>query len=75
MLTVMQKKLVQESFETIAPIADDAAMRFYQRLFELDPSLRQMFRGDMTEQRKKLMQMLTAAVKGLEACGGSFRAI
>ena len=25
-----------------------------------------MFRGDMTEQRKKLMQMLTAAVKGLD---------
>jgi hemoglobin-like flavoprotein len=25
-----------------------------------------MFRGDMAEQRKKLMQMLTAAVKGLD---------
>ena len=24
-----------------------------------------MFKGDMTEQRRKLMQMLTAAVKGL----------
>jgi hemoglobin-like flavoprotein len=35
-------------------------------LFELDPSLKGMFRGDMTEQRRKLMQMLTAAVKGLD---------
>jgi hemoglobin-like flavoprotein len=25
-----------------------------------------MFRGDMAEQRKKLMQMITAAVKGLD---------
>jgi hemoglobin-like flavoprotein len=66
MLTVAQKTLVQDSFATIALIADDAAMLFYQKLFELDPSLERMFRGDMKEQRKKLMQMLTAAVKGLD---------
>jgi hemoglobin-like flavoprotein len=66
MLTIAQKTLVQDSFATIAPIADDAAALFYRRLFELDPSLQTMFRGDMTEQRKKLMQMITAAVKGLD---------
>ena len=66
MLTLTQKTLVQESFATITPIADDAAALFYRRLFEIDPSLQQMFRGDMAEQRKKLMQMLTAAVKGLD---------
>jgi hemoglobin-like flavoprotein len=66
MLTAAQKTLVQESFAIITPIADDAAALFYSRLFDLDPSLRQMFPGDMTEQRKKLMQMLTAAVKGLD---------
>src|SRR5262245_15684763 len=66
MVTDAQKSLVQNSFVSIATIADDAAILFYQRLFELDPSLRQMFRGDMTEQRKKLMQMITAAVKGLD---------
>jgi truncated hemoglobin YjbI len=38
---------------------------FYQKLFELDPSLRPMFPGDMSEQRKKLMQMITAGVKAL----------
>lgn len=65
MLTAAQKTLVQTSFATIVPIADDAAALFYQRLFELDPSLQAMFRGSMIEQRKKLMQMLTAAVKGL----------
>jgi|SRR5580765_1797534 hemoglobin-like flavoprotein len=66
MLTVAQKALVQDSFATIVPIADDAAQLFYRRLFELDPSLERMFRGDMKEQRRKLMQMLTAAVKGLD---------
>ena len=66
MLTVRQKDLVQGTFASIATIADDAAILFYQRLFELDPSLRPMFRSDMAEQRKKLMQMITAAVKGLD---------
>jgi hemoglobin-like flavoprotein len=66
MLTSTQKTLVQETFAMIAPIADDAAALFYRRLFEIDPSLQRMFRGDMAEQRKKLMQMLTAAVKGLD---------
>jgi hemoglobin-like flavoprotein len=66
MLTLAQKTLVQDTFATIVPIADDAAALFYRRLFELDPSLERMFRGNMAEQRKKLMQMLTAAVKGLD---------
>ena len=64
-----QKTLVQDSFNTIVPIADDAASLFYRRLFELDPSLERMFPADMTEQRKKLMQMLAAAVKGLDRTG------
>jgi hemoglobin-like flavoprotein len=66
MLTLAQKTLVQETFATVATIADDAAALFYRRLFEIDPSLQQMFQGNMAEQRKKLMQMLTVAVKGLD---------
>ena len=66
MVTNTQKVLVQESFAAVMPIADDAAALFYRRLFELDPSLKRMFKGDMTEQRRKLVQMLTAAVKGLD---------
>jgi hemoglobin-like flavoprotein len=66
MVTNTQKVLVQESFAAVMPIADDAAALFYRRLFELDPSLERMFKGDMTEQRRKLVHMLTAAVKGLD---------
>ena len=59
--------LVQSSWEQVLPIADTAAQLFYGRLFELDPSLRGLFRQtDMAEQRKKLMQMITVAVRGLE---------
>jgi hemoglobin-like flavoprotein len=58
--------LVQRTWEQVTPIADTAAQLFYERLFELDPSLRAMFaHSDMTEQRKKLMQMITVAVRGL----------
>jgi hemoglobin-like flavoprotein len=66
MVTATQKMLVQDTFDSIAPIADDAAALFYRRLFELDPSLRTMFRGDMAEQRRKLMNMIGAAVRGLD---------
>lgn len=65
-MTPDQKVLVQDSFELVVPIADTAAELFYNRLFELDPSLRSLFRGDMREQGRKLMQMLAAAVAGLD---------
>ena len=66
MLTATQKILVQESFATIVPIADDVAALFYGRAIEMEPSLRRLFKEDMTEQRRKLMQIITAAVKGLD---------
>ena len=65
MLTPTQKTLVQDTFATIVPIADDAAALFYRRLFEIDPSLRGMFPEDITAQRKKLVQTLAIIVKGL----------
>ncbi len=57
--------LVQTSFAKVAPIADVAADLFYDRLFELDPSLRPLFPADLREQKKKLMTMLRVAVTGL----------
>jgi hemoglobin-like flavoprotein len=43
-----QINLVQSTFAAIRPIATVAAELFYTRLFTLDPSLRPMFKGDMT---------------------------
>jgi hemoglobin-like flavoprotein len=56
---------VQGTFAKVEPIADKAAELFYGRLFELDPSLKPMFKGDMSEQGAKLMRMLGIAVRGL----------
>src|SRR5262249_1989897 len=58
-------ELVQQSFSKVQPIAAEAARLFYQRLFQLDPSLRPMFRGDIEEQGRKLMQMIGVAVSSL----------
>jgi len=65
-VNTIQKALVQTSFAQAQPIADAAAAMFYSRLFELDPTLRPLFKGDMEEQGRKLMEMLTLAVKGLD---------
>jgi hemoglobin-like flavoprotein len=65
-VTPEQKCLVQSSFARVLPITDTAARLFYGRLFELDPSLQLMFHGDMTEQGKKLMDMLRVVIAGLD---------
>jgi hemoglobin-like flavoprotein len=57
-----QVELVKSSFRYVVPIADQAAVLFYARLFELDPKLRQLFRGDMSTQGKKLMSMIAITV-------------
>ena len=57
--------LVQDSFRKVVPIAGTAADLFYARLFETAPELRALFPADMGDQKKKLIQMLAVAVKGL----------
>jgi len=64
-MTPEQQTLVRSSFAKVAPIADTAAILFYEELFRLDPGLRPLFKEDLTEQRKKLMAMLTTAVLNL----------
>lgn len=65
-MTPHQIMLVQTSFEKVAPIADTAAELFYRRLFETDPTASKLFKGDMKQQGRKLMQMIGVAVKGLD---------
>jgi len=60
-----QIKLVQQSFAKVAPISEQAAVIFYDRLFEIAPSVKSMFPADLTEQRKKLMATLAVVVNGL----------
>ncbi len=65
-MTTEQTKLVQASFAQVLPIADTAAALFYGRLFELAPELRPLFKGEMREQGRKLMKMISLAVNSLD---------
>jgi nitric oxide dioxygenase len=64
-MTPDQVTLVQQSFTKVAPISDQAAVIFYDRLFEIAPQVKAMFPSDLTEQRKKLMATLAVVVNGL----------
>lgn len=64
-MTPKQVELVQGSWKKLMPIQDTAAAIFYTKLFELDPTLTGLFRGNMKEQGRKLMAMISVAVSGL----------
>jgi hemoglobin-like flavoprotein len=50
----------------VVPIADKAAELFYGKLFEMDPPVERLFKGDMKEQGAKLMKTITVAVNSLD---------
>ncbi len=64
-MTAEEITLVQTTFTKVLHISDAAADLFYNRLFELDPSVRPMFPKDITEQKKKLMATLKTVVFSL----------
>ena len=66
MFLTEQKNLVQSTFAAVVPIADTAARLFYVKLFELDPELKSLFKGDMDEQGRRLMTIIGTAVNSLD---------
>ncbi|HWW61357.1 MAG TPA: globin domain-containing protein, partial [Thermoanaerobaculia bacterium] len=59
--------LVQSSFELVAVRREEASRLFYEHLFRIAPQTRSMFAGvDMAVQGTMLMNMIAAAVKGLD---------
>jgi nitric oxide dioxygenase len=64
-MTPEQVTLVQQTFAQVVPVADGAAEAFYGRLFDVAPAVKPLFRGDMTEQRRKLIASLAVVVRGL----------
>jgi len=65
-MTPTQIQDVKQSFALVAPIADQAGALFYRRLFEIDPMLRPLFKGDIAAQSRTLMRMIATAVNGLD---------
>ncbi len=61
-MTPEQISLVRSSFARVVPVARSTATLFYAHLFEAQPALRALFKGDMDDQGAKLLQMIGAAV-------------
>jgi hemoglobin-like flavoprotein len=64
-MTPEEVALVQESWKKVVPIKETAADLFYGKLFEIDPSLRALFKTNLKDQGAKLMSMINVAVNGL----------
>jgi signal transduction histidine kinase/hemoglobin-like flavoprotein len=65
-LTTRQELLIRQSLETLAEFSDSVLLLFYDRLFELDPGARQLFRIPIERQAQKLMSMLATIVEMLD---------
>jgi len=65
MLTEQQISLVQSSFARVLPIAEQAGMLFYERIFSLAPEARSLFGEDIRTQAARTMAAVKTAVDGL----------
>jgi len=66
-MTPEQRTIIRDTWQQVGPIADAAATLFYERLFEIDPGVRTLFRhADMPSQRGKLVAAIGTVVDGLD---------
>jgi hemoglobin-like flavoprotein len=65
-MTARQIQLVKESWSYVIVKSNEAGQLFYSRLFEVAPAVRPMFKGDVKEQSRKLMSMVTLVVSKLD---------
>lgn len=61
-----QIQLVQQTFAAVEKDVVAVGTLFYHRMFEMDPSLQSLFKGDMKQQATMLMTSIGMAVKGLD---------
>jgi hemoglobin-like flavoprotein len=62
-----QVDLVKSSFDLILVAGDPTIVRFYERLFEVAPQLRQLFTTDVDRQARKFLQSLKLIVSSLSS--------
>jgi len=66
-MTLENIAAIRRTWDLVVPIADEAAALFYDRLFEIDPTVKPLFKAtDMTAQRRKLMDVIGTVVGNLE---------
>jgi hemoglobin-like flavoprotein len=62
-----QIEQVQRTFEnSVRPIAQEAGEMMYLRLFEIEPSFKPLFKGDIKTQGVMLMTAIGLAIQGLD---------
>ena len=66
-MTPNQINAIRESWANVVPLGTEAGALFYTRLFEIDPSLRDLFQStDFDAQNRKLIDVLSLAVSHLD---------
>ncbi len=61
-----KRQMINESLVRLAPTADRAVELFHSRLYELDPTLRYMFRGDFKQQGRQFIETIQWLVNSLD---------
>lgn len=65
-MTPKEIALLKSSWQRAARQPEQVAALFFTRLFELEPALKHLFRGDMTVLGRKFMQVLNMVVCSLD---------
>ena len=65
-LTTAQIALIRDSFHRLQPDVEAASELLYERLFEIAPELRSMFRSDMAGQGMQFMSTLGVILQHLD---------
>jgi nitric oxide dioxygenase len=58
--------LVQQSWLQARPMKQAIAEVFFYRLFDVEPAMREFFEPDLAKPRARLLQMISASVRGLD---------
>src|SRR5258708_30831195 len=65
-LSSEHRAIVTATFREIIPISDTFVHMFYNRLFELKPTVKPLFNSSIDDQGPKLIAMLVILVKSLD---------
>jgi len=65
-LTERQKQAIRDSFESVGQYQASVIVLFYGRLFEIAPEVRPLFKIDIREQSRKLVDTLGLVVSAIE---------
>ncbi len=65
-MTPRQQELVRTSFSLVQSQQDRITELLYQELFRLEPNSKVLFRGEINDQKVKLMRMLQIAIENLD---------